>query len=128
MSDRIAQAGLALLAALLIGAGLIAVGGPEEARRFKRDEQRFVRLTAMAACLASLPDHEFNALSPDLQGRSTCSPAKGSPSAEDSYRLVRGEGRAFSLCTTFESASQLISSGSRDFDAETGCLAAARDG
>lgn len=130
-SDRIALAALAVLAALLVGLGLHAVGGPEKARQQKRDTARAEALSDLARCVVQLPAPEFDALPVELVPATVCT---GFGIWRDdgtgaSFRLVRGEGGAFSVCTTFENpASVRRYAQDQSFDAATGCITARREG
>jgi hypothetical protein len=129
-SDRLALAALAGLAVLLVVAGLVTVGGPEEARRQRRDEARVAALSDLARCMAQLPVAEFDTLPPEMAADTPCvdrdnwrDAGTGAP-----FRLVRGEGGAFSLCAAFENpASVRRNFYGQSFDPATGCVTARRD-
>lgn len=126
-SDRLALIALGGLAALLVVAGLVMVGGPEEARRQRRDEARIAALSYLARCMAQLPAAEFDALPPEMAADTSCvdggnwrDTQTGTP-----FRLVRGEGGAFSLCAAFENpASVSRNFYDQSFDPATGCITA----
>jgi hypothetical protein len=125
MSDRIAQAGLALLAALLIGAGLMAVGGPEEARRQRRDDDRLSTIIQLSGCFSRLDRAEFDALPPQVTARTPCVSELGwsDPQTSEPYRFQRGEGDSFSVCATFEKPDSLRRfTGDREVNPATGCV------
>lgn len=129
-SDHLALAALGGLAALLVVAGLVAVGGPEEARRQRRDEARIAALSDLALCMAHLPAAEFDALPPEMTAGIPCADGDDWRDAQTGtpFRLVRGEGGAFSLCAAFENpASVRRNFYGQSFDPATGCLAAKRE-
>jgi hypothetical protein len=125
MSDRIAQAGLALLAALLIGAGLIAVGGPEEARRQRRDDDRHLAIISLAICISRLDRAAYDVLPAELKADSPCVAKKTwrDPQTDQPFRFIRGESNSFSVCATFETPDSPIRIRSEwILDPATGCI------
>lgn len=129
--DSLATLALGGLAALLVGAGLVMVGGPEEARQQKRDEARGYALSKLARCMAQLPAAEFDALPPELAADTPCVEDDNWRDAETGapFRLVRGEGGDFSLCAVFEKpASVRRNFYEQRFDPATGCITAKRGG
>lgn len=129
-SDRLALAALGGLAALLVVAGLAAVGGPEEARRQRRDEARIAALSDLARCMAQLPAAEFDVLPPEMAAGIPCADGDTWRDAQTGapFRLVRGDGGAFSLCASFENPAAVRRTFyGQSFDPATGCLAAKRE-
>src|SRR5690606_26163495 len=129
-SDRFALAAFGGLAALLVVSGLLAVGGPEEARRQRRDEARIAALSDLARCMAHLPAAEFDALPPEMAAGIPCADGGNWRDAQTGapFRLVRGEGGAFSLCASFETPAAVRRTFyGQSFDPATGCLAARRE-
>jgi hypothetical protein len=125
MSDRIAQAGLALLATLLIGAGLMAVGGPEEARRQRRDDDRHQAIFQLARCFAGLDKAEFDSLPPQVAASTPCVTIYGwsDPQTAEPYRFQREDDGSFSVCATFEKPDSLRRDRSEPtLDPATGCV------
>ena len=104
MTKGWAAIALAVIAAIVIGAGLVLTGGPTEARKERRDRERdndLTALTELVDCLArtnrgQLPDRLAPTSQCDWQG-SLVDPFTGEP-----YRYDRAGPRNYRLCAGFE--------------------------
>jgi len=125
-SDRIAPFALALLAAGLVVAGLMVVGGPGEARRLQRDERRADDLAALANCTAYLPRADWDSLPEALTAETVCGNVSGwkDPQTEVPYRIVRKSADDIEICAVFENAYSVARRYNlKDiFDPESGCI------
>lgn len=117
--EQLATAGIGLLAALLVGAGLMVVGGPDQARAERRDDARLLALRNYAECLSHLPIEALTNASAD-----TCE-------AEIKPPLPQGESLRFEtvgstkvrVCSRFEYPDRLPRYGFEgELDVTSGCL------
>lgn len=118
--DRFALAALAGLAAVLVVAGLAAVGGPEEARRQRRDEALLLSLARVARCVERLDRASYDGLPSELAADAAC--MSGTDAAAP-LRFRREEGNGFALCAAFERPEALSARRyDRAFDPVSGCV------
>ena len=104
MTKGWATAALVVIAGALIGAGLLLTGGPEQARKERRDQERaddLGSLTRLVDCLAGanggrLPDGLAQTPECDWQARLV------DPFTDQPYRYERITERSYQLCATFE--------------------------
>lgn len=104
MTKGWATAALVVIAVALIGVGLLLTGGPDQARKERRDQEREDDLGSLASlvdCLASanggrLPDRLAQTSDCDWQAR------LADPFTNQPYRYERITERSYQLCATFE--------------------------
>ena len=117
--EQMATAGIGLLAAVLVGAGLMAVGGPEQGRAERRDDARLGALRAYAECLSHMPIEELSTAPADI-----CADKVALLLPEgDTLRFEAVGSTKVRVCTRFEYPKRLPVNGyTGEFDLETGCL------
>jgi len=118
---RIASLALIGLAAAMIAFGVWTVGGPEQARAERRDQQRMNDLNSLAHHLACLHRH---GLEPDDRSEACPEAARRpDPRTGESYRVDAVSEDFVRVCARFETRlSRHWWAGRDDFDTETGCL------
>lgn len=129
--DRLAPLGLGVLAAAMVIAGLMVVGGPEAARREKRDEARAGDISSLARCLRDLPQAELDALPNEMTAGTACADSvtwKDAATGEP-FRIESDGSGHYRVCATFESPKKIrhVFYG-QAFDPETGCVKDERAG
>ena len=117
--EQIATAGIGLLAALLVGAGLMVVGGPEQGRIERRDAKRMVALRIYSDCLTHIPAADLaNVPNEHCQDRSLTGVA-----GDEALRFELIGSKEIRVCARFEYPDRQLTYGIKgDFDAATGCL------
>ena len=129
--DRLAPLGLGVLAAAMIGGGLMVVGGPEAARREKRDDARALAISQLARCLRDVPKAEFDALPKEMTAETACADRMNWKDAETGvpFRIESDGSGYFRVCATFEKPRMVRNAFyEQAFDAETGCIKDERAG
>lgn len=133
-SDRIAIGALVLLAAGLIVASLVAIGGPWQRQLERRDEARLNDLDAIRQCLEEFPADRLASLASNpLQNPLPCgrSPTLADPYTQEPYTFRQAEADKFSICAKFERSdtdawerrnSRFESDDDLIFDRKSGCL------
>ncbi|MCC5988913.1 MAG: hypothetical protein JJT95_14630 [Pararhodobacter sp.] len=118
---RFASLALIGLAVVMIALGVWTVGGPEQARAERRDQQRMNDLSSLAHHLACL---HRQGLEPD--GRAAACPEaarRTDPLTGEPYRVDEVSEEFVRVCARFETRlSRHWWVGREDFDTETGCL------
>ena len=104
MTKGWATAALAAVAALLVGAGLLISGGPDQARKERRDRQRLDDLVALEALVDCLANANRGQLPDRLVPNAQCSwsAALDDPFTGQPYRYVATGLRSYRLCAGFE--------------------------
>ena len=104
MTKGWATAALAAVAALLVGAGLILSGGPDQARKERRDRQRLDDLTVLQALVTCLANAEQGQLPDQLAPSPQCDWPAGleDPLTGEPYRYAPTGPRSYRLCAGFE--------------------------
>lgn len=117
--EQIATAGIGLLAAFLVGAGLMVVGGPEQGRAERRDAKRMIALRTYSECLTRIPAADLASVPNEhCQNRSLTGVA-----GDEILRFELIGSKEIRVCTRFEYPERQPTYGiNSDFDAATGCL------
>lgn len=120
---RMASLALIGLAVAMIALGIWTVGGPEQARAERRDQQRMSDLNSLAHHLACL---HRQGLEPDDRAEACPEAARRTdPRTDEPYRVDAISEEVVRVCARFETRlSRQWWAGREDFDAETGCLVA----
>lgn len=104
MTKGWATAALAAVAALLVVAGLLISGGPDQARKERRDRQRLDDLVALEALVECLANANRGQLPDQLAPSAQCSwsAALDDPFTGQPYRYAPTGLRSYRLCAGFE--------------------------
>lgn len=104
MTKGWATAALAFAAVALVGAGLLLSGGPDQARKERRDRQRLDDLVALKALVDCLANANRGQLPDRLADSTQCSwPARlDDPFTGQPYRYAPTGPRSYRLCAGFE--------------------------
>lgn len=104
MTKGWATAALAVVAALLVGAGLWLGGGPDQARKERRDRQRLDDLTVLQALVGCLARANHDQLPERLTPSPQCNwPAElKDPFTGQPYRYAVTGPNSYRLCADFE--------------------------
>lgn len=117
--EQIATAGIGLLAAFLVVAGLMVVGGPEQGRAERRDSKRMVAMRDYSQCLAEIPVAKL-AASPNVHCKDRSSTGVD---GDDALQFELVGDTEFRVCARFEYPDRQKTHLMRaDFDPATGCL------
>jgi hypothetical protein len=117
---------LAGIAAGLMVAGFLVVGGPGQGRMERRDSDRLNDLELLANCIAGLDDAAVAALPAILSEPLPCSGADKAaltdPLTDQPYAFNRLADRRFSVCAAFEGDPEQSYATSGRLNPQTGCL------
>ena len=104
MTKGWATAALAVVAAALVGAGLLLSGGPDQARKERRDRQRLDDLVALEPLVDCLANANRGQLPDRLAPGPQCNWPAGleDPFTGQPYRYARTGPRSYRLCAGFE--------------------------
>lgn len=123
-ADRLALAGLVLVALGLVAAGLLTVGGPGAGRSEQRDRTRLGDVERLGNYVACVADTNGGVLPDALRPVGTCAggerfedPFDGTP-----YTYEKLSDTAYRLCAAFEDPGRLDREGWARLDSASGCI------
>jgi hypothetical protein len=122
--ERLATALIIGLATGFVILGALTVGGPEEARKAKRDDIRLRHMAEIGACLQQLSPSALSAIGDTLDAGETCAEAAEilDPLTAKPYRVALSGATGIRICAEFESKErQGYTFGIPEFDRATGC-------